>query len=153
MQTMRVRRVVAAPIDAVFDWIADGNNWAKVPGMIYARAQPIEGAEPFGVGSTRQFMSCGSKASEIVTAFERPHLMGYHAVSTIPPMHHDSGSITFREVPGGTEIEWSTTFILKLPVLADFLTRSVCVPLVGIGAKMVMQAAERALARRGDSAA
>lgn len=144
MQTVSVRRVVAAPIDAVFDWIADGNNWAKVPGMIYSRVRPADGPEPFGVGSIREFLSSGSKVTEVVTAFERPYLMGYRALSTIPPIRHEGGSVSFREVPGGTEVEWSTTFILKSPVLADFLTR-LYAPLVGVGARMVVQAARRAL--------
>ncbi|OLO99275.1 MxaD family protein [Mycolicibacterium porcinum] len=145
MRTVSVRSVVAAPIDAVFDWIADGNNWAKVPGMIYSRARPVDGPEPFGVGSTREFLSGGSKVTEVVTAFDRPFRMSYQALSTIPPMAHEGGSVTFREVPGGTEVEWSTTFALKSPVLSDFLTR-LYARLIGLGARMVIQAARRSLA-------
>ena len=113
MQTVSVRRTVAVPIGDVFDWIADGRNWAKVPGMLYSRVQPADGPEPFGVGSTREFLSTGSKVREVVTAFERPRLISYQTLSTIPPAYHDGGTITFREVTGGTEIAWSTTFQLK----------------------------------------
>jgi len=147
VQTVSVRRTVAAPIGDVFDWIADGKNWAKVPGMLYSRVHPAGGPEPFGVGSTREFLSTGSKVIEVVTAFERPRLISYQTLSTIPPAHHDGGTITFREVNGGTEVEWSTTFRLKSPLLADFLTRRLYAPMIKLGARMVIRTAERALTR------
>ena len=138
---------MAVPIGDVFDWIADGRNWAKVPGMLYSRVQPADGPEPFGVGSTREFLSTGSKVREVVTAFERPRLISYQTLSTIPPAYHDGGTITFREVTGGTEIAWSTTFQLKSPLLADFLTRRLYAPMIKLGARMVIRTAERDLTR------
>lgn len=51
MRTVSLRRSIAAPIDAVFDWLIDGNNWSDIPGMFYSRVRPVDGPEPFGVGS------------------------------------------------------------------------------------------------------
>lgn len=141
-----MRRSIAAPVDEVFDWIADGTNWASVAGMFYSRVRPADGPEPYGVGSVREFASVGSKVTEIVTAFERPRFMAYKTLSTIPRIQHAGGSITFQEVPGGTEIIWTSTFRLKTPVLADFLTR-LFAPLVHTGMVSVTRAAERALTR------
>lgn len=146
MQTARMRRSIAVPVDEVFDWITDGTNWASVPGMFYSRVRPTDGPEPYGVGSVREFASVGSKVTEVVTAFERPRYMAYKALSTIPRIQHDGGSITFQAIPGGTEVFWTSTFRLKAPVLAGFLTR-LFAPLVQMGMVSVTRAAERALTR------
>ena len=144
MQTASMRRTIAAPIDEVFDWMVDGTNWASVPGMFYSRVHPADGPEPNGVGSVREFASWGSKVTEVVTAFERPRLMSYKALSTIPPGHHDGGSITFREISGGTEIFWTSTFRINACVLSDLLSR-LFAPMVQMGMTNVTRAAERAL--------
>jgi hypothetical protein len=79
---------------------------------------------------TREFLSTGSEVREVVTGLERPRLISYQALSTIPPAHHDGGTINFREVKGGNEVEWSTTFRLKSPLLANFLTRRLYAPMI-----------------------
>jgi hypothetical protein len=132
------------PSDEVFDWVVDGKNWSSIPGMFYSRVRPADGPEPYGVGSIREFASWGSKVTEVVTAFERPRRMSYRALSTIPPSQHDGGSKTFEKIPGGTEVIWTSTFGVKAPVLADFLTR-LFAPLVKLGFSRLMRAAERAL--------
>ncbi len=146
MQTVSMRRSVAAPINEVFDWIADGTNWAAVPGMFYSRVQPADGPEPNGVGSIRQFASAASKVTEEVTGFERPRYMSYRALSTIPRIEHDGGSITFQEVPGGTEVFWTSTFAMTAPVFGGLLTR-LYARLVQLGMVSVTRTAERALTR------
>lgn len=148
MQTAIMRRTIAAPVDEVFDWIADGTNWASVPGMFYSRVRLADGPEPHGVGSIREFASPGSKVTEVVTAFERPRYMAYKAISTIPRIDHEGGSITFQEIPGGTEVLWTSTFQLKAPVFAGVLTR-LFVRLIQLGMVSVTRTAERALTRRG----
>jgi hypothetical protein len=75
--------------------------------------------------------------------------MGYRALSTIPPSQHDGGSITLQEVPGGTELFWTSTGRLKAPVLSDSLTR-LFAPLIKMGMVNVTRAAERALTGRPD---
>lgn len=70
--------------------------------------------------------------------------MSYQALSTVPPAQHSGGSVTLREVPGGTEVLWTTTFRLKSPVFAGFFTRFYA-PLIGLGIRMVLRTAERAL--------
>ncbi|MCV7170999.1 SRPBCC family protein [Mycobacterium manitobense] len=144
MRVVSARHFIAAPIGEVFDWLADGRNWAAIPGMFYARVRPVDGPEPYGVGSIREFASSGSKVTELVTGFERPHFMSYQALSSIPPIQHGGGSMTFREVPGGTEIEWETRIRLESPVFAGALT-AMYAPLVKLGFLMLMRTAARAL--------
>ena len=147
MRRVSTRRFVGAPVDEVFDWIADGTNWATITGMLYSRVRPADGAEPNGVGSIRDFASLGSKVSEIITEFDRPRYMGYQALSSIPKIEHDGGSIAFHEVPGGTDVVWTTAFRLTVPVVGDLLTR-IYAPLIKLGMIRVIQAAYRALGKR-----
>ena len=146
MQTVSLRRSVAAPIDEVFDWIGDGTNWASVPGMFYSRVKPTDGPEPNGVGSIREFAGMTSKATEIVTGFERPRYMSYKVLSSTPRLEHDGGSITFKEIPVGTEVFWTTTFRVTTPVFAGLLTR-LYARLLPMGMEGVTRTAERALTR------
>ena len=104
---------------------------------------PADGPEPNGVGSIREFASVASKVTEVVTGFERPRYMSYKALSTIPQIEHDGGSITFQEIPGGTEVFWTTTFRMTAPVLAGLLTR-LYAQLFRMGMVSVTRTAERA---------
>jgi hypothetical protein len=146
MSPASMRRSIAAPIDEVFDWMADGMNWASVSGMFYSRVQPTDGPEPNGVGSIREFASAASKATEVVTGFERPRYMSYKVLSSIPSLEHDGGSITFQEIPGGTEVFWTTTFRVTTPVFAGLLTL-LYARLFPMGMEGVTRTAERALTR------
>lgn len=147
MQCVSTRQFVAQPVDEVFDWIADSANWATITGMFYSRVRPAGGPEPLGVGSIREFASMGSKVSEIITEFDRPNYLGYQALSSIPKIRHEGGSIAFREAPGGTEVVWTSTFELTVPVVGGPLTR-LYGPLIRLGMVRVIQAADRALAAR-----
>jgi polyketide cyclase/dehydrase/lipid transport protein len=146
VKTATMRRSVAAPVDEVFDWIADGTNWASVPGMFYSRVKPAQGSEPNGVGAIREFASMASKASEVVTGFERPRFTSYQALSMTPRIDHAGGSITFREIPDGTEVVWTTTFRVTTPVIGGLLTL-LYARLVRVGMESVTRTAERALTK------
>lgn len=146
MRTVSLRRTIAAPIGEVFDWVTDGSNWASVPGMFYSRVQPAVGPEPYGVGSIREFASAASKVTEVVTGFDRPHYMSYKGVSTVPRIEHEGGSISFQEVPGGTEVFWTTTFRVITPIFGGLLTR-LYAHLLPMGMAGVTRTAERALTR------
>ena len=54
--------------------------------------------------------------------------------------------MTFRVVPGGTEVDWTTSIQLKVPVLADPLSRAYG-RLVRLGFLNLMRTAERHLIR------
>ncbi|MGE2735237.1 SRPBCC family protein [Mycolicibacterium vaccae] len=144
MRTVSMRRTVAAPIDEVFDWITNGTNWARVPGMFYSRVQSATGPEPRGVGSIREFAGMASKNVEVVTEFERPRYMKYRSLSMVPRAEHEGGSISFREVPNGTEVFWTTTFRMTSPMYGRLLTR-LYAHLVPMGMVCVTRTAEREL--------
>jgi uncharacterized protein YndB with AHSA1/START domain len=146
MRTITVRRIISAPIEAVFDWLVEANNYRSIPGVFHVAVHPAEGAEPNGVGAIREFTSAALKVTEEITAYQRPHHMNYLIQSSIPPLKHDGGSMTFQETPDGTEVTWTTSIQLEAPVLADIATR-LYAPCLALGTRMMFRAADRALTR------
>lgn len=146
MQSITVRRTIAASIDVVFDWLVDADNYRAMPGVLHVKTHPVDGAEPNGVGAQRELTNLAMKVTEEVTAFERPHRMSYVFRSAIPPMQHDGATMSFRELEGGTEVTWTTNVRLKTPVLGRVLTRGYLWSLA-LGMRMLFRAAERTLAR------
>jgi hypothetical protein len=144
MHTITAGRIIAAPIEAVFDWLVDANNYRSVPGVFRVAVHPADGAEPNGVGAVREFTSAGLKVKELVTGFQRPYQMNYLIQSSVPPLIHDGGSMTFEERPAGTKVTWTTRIQLKAPILADIATR-LYAPGLALGTRMMFRTAERAL--------
>jgi hypothetical protein len=105
---------------------------------------PPDGVEPKGVGAVREFTSAGLKVKEIVTGFQRPYQMNYLIQSSVPPLIHDGGSMTFEETADGTKVIWTTRIQLKAPIFADIATR-LYAPGLALGTRMMFRAAERAL--------
>jgi uncharacterized protein YndB with AHSA1/START domain len=141
-----VRRTIGAPIEAVFDWCVDANNYRSMPGVLRVQVHPADGAEPNGVGAIREMTNLAERITEEVTAYERPHRMSYVIRSSIPPQQHDGATLSFQETNKGTEVTWTTSFKLKIPILADVLTR-LYAPMLALGVRMFLHAADRRLTR------
>jgi hypothetical protein len=77
MRSTTVRRMIAAPIDVVFDWLVDAENYRAMPGVLHVKTHPIDAPEPNGVGALRELTNLAMKVTEEVTVFERPHHIGY----------------------------------------------------------------------------
>ena len=146
MHTITVRRLIAAPIDVVFDWLVDANNYRAMPGVIRVHTHPDTVAEPNGVGALREITNLAMKVTEEITAYDRPRHLGYVFRSSIPPMEHDGATMSFRETSGATEVSWTTKLELKTPVLSRLLTRMYLLSLA-IGMRMLFRAADRTLTR------
>jgi hypothetical protein len=144
MRTITVSRTISAPIEVVFDWLVDAKNYRSIPAVFRVAVYPAEGAEPNGVGAVREFTSAGLKVKELVTSFERPHQFNYLIQSSVPPLIHDGGSMTFQDMPDATKVTWSTSIQLKAPIFADLATR-LYAPGLALGTRMMFRTAERAL--------
>lgn len=125
MQTILVRRVLDAPIDRVFDVLSDHAGYAGFKGVRSATvvrrgAEP----EPNGVGAVREIDTGLAWFREEVTAFVRPTRMEYRIVASRPPIRHRGGIIALRDAGGGrTEVEWTSTFAIELPLISGLATR------------------------------
>ncbi|MER7846834.1 SRPBCC family protein [Kitasatospora sp. NPDC096077] len=144
METLTVRRVIAAPIAEVFDWCATTTNYTRSPLVLRARlARP--GAEaPYGVGAVREHTWAIGWFRERITAYHPPYDFDYTVDRSFPPARHELGRMTFTEVDGGTEVVWTTTFEVRLPFGAA-LTRALAQPVIGRTFGRILDAADTAL--------
>src|SRR4051812_26281597 len=100
MRTVKVERVLDAPIERVFELLSDHAGYAKLPGVKAARLVKEGASERDGVGAEREIRVTGAWFREVVTAFERPSRMDYRIVASRPPLEHEGGSVRLREVGG-----------------------------------------------------
>lgn len=114
MTVTTVSRTFEAPIEEVFDLIADPVNYKSTPLMLRAR---LQSPRPIGVGTVREFITPVLWFREEFTAFEPPHRIGYLVVWSIPRLRHRGGEFRLRETPGGTEVTLTTEY--AVPVLGD----------------------------------
>lgn len=146
MVSLKVERTIAAPPEAVFDWLADGNN-LKAGRVVLRVRRTRDGADsPWGKGAERVITAVGGWFREDITECDRPHRYGYLITKTIPPMQHYGGSITVTPVDGGSHVSWESSYDLPAITGGRFaapLTKWVFVTTFG----QVLRAAERALTR------
>ncbi|MFB7629608.1 SRPBCC family protein [Streptomyces sp. NPDC056149] len=149
MDTLTVRRVVAAPIAEVFSWCATTTNYARTPFVLKARlARPGQGA-PYGVGAVRVHTWLIGWFRERITVYHPPYDFDYVVERSFPPARHELGRMTFTEVPGGTLVVWTTAFQVPLPVVGAALTRVLAKPVVAHVFGKILDAADAALTSPG----
>ncbi|MER6046343.1 SRPBCC family protein [Streptomyces sp. NPDC001793] len=145
METLTVQRVIAAPIADVFGWCAATTNYTRTPFVLKARlARPGRGA-PYGVGAVRLHTWVIGWFRERITAYHPPYDFDYAVERSFPPARHELGRMTFTEVPGGTQVAWTTSFQVPLPLVGAALTRALAKPVVAHVFGRILDAADTAL--------
>lgn len=111
--TVFVTRVINAPRTHVFDTFTMHTTYARVPGVLGSTLlQPGEGNPSNGLGAVREIRTPGVTLRERVTGLSRPDFWDYHFVQWPMPFPHAGGRMAFRDVPGGTEVRWETSWEL-----------------------------------------
>jgi uncharacterized protein YndB with AHSA1/START domain len=150
METITVERTIAAPIDAVFDWISNAHNYTRIRLVLHERLAVRGDEAPYGRGAVRVLIWAIGWFWERVTAYDPPHSFEYHVYRSIPPSEHENGRVDFTEIAGGTHVVWTTTARLRLPLIGAALTRRIVRPLVTYAFGRVLDAASRDLAARSE---
>ncbi|MBA0047374.1 SRPBCC family protein [Mycobacterium sp. NPDC050853] len=129
METVTVQRTIAAPRQAVFDWISNAHNYTRIRGIFHEHvAEPGETAR-YGLGAVRMLVGVFGVFWERITAYTPPEVFDYHVYRVFPPARHENGRVSFAEVDGGTHVVWTSSFELRVPLLGAFLTRAIARPL------------------------
>ena len=130
MQTITVERTIAAPIERVFDWCATTTNWESSKWVLRNKLVRPGRAAPYGVGAIRLQTWLVGRFYERITEYDPPHSYNYVVDRGLPPSRHEGGVMTFTEVPGGTNVTWSSRVEVAIPVGADLATRWIAKPML-----------------------
>ncbi|NGY05805.1 SRPBCC family protein [Solimonas terrae] len=108
---------INAPIDRVFEFLADHQNFAALFGGRCTRIKPgDDAAEPNGVGSVRRIGPGPLAFDETIVVFDRPQRIDY-TISRGSPLKNHLGSIRLRNTGAGTEIDYVIRAEGRLPGL------------------------------------
>lgn len=121
MQRIEVRRSIDAPIDRVFDLVSDHEGYARLNGIDEARLRQAGSSEKNGLGAVREIKAGPIRFAEEITAFERPTRMDYKIIECTIPIEHEGGSVRLVERDGRTEVTWTSTFTVRVPLIGHLL--------------------------------
>jgi uncharacterized protein YndB with AHSA1/START domain len=142
-----VVKTIAAPVEDVFDWMTDSDNYRRVPGVFVARLIRPGTPTPQGPGAMRRVVTAGMALTEQILEVNRPTLMRYRVLSSFPPMRHEAGSMTFSPVGDGTTVTWVSRFEAASPILRGPASRLLAVA-VAAGFRGVLRTADKELTGR-----
>jgi uncharacterized protein YndB with AHSA1/START domain len=123
MKTIVVKRTIQAPIEQVFDQLTDLANYEAFPGVRRARFVREGRHEKNGVGAIREVDARVFWLQEEILGFERPHRMDYRIRNSRPGIRHESGCMQLEQTAGGTEVTWTSTFAVPLPLVSGLAER------------------------------
>jgi hypothetical protein len=108
MVEIHLDRTIAAPVEQVFDWLADPANLAAAP-LVLKAGYAKDSTGP-GAGAVRQVTGVGTRFREEITAYDRPRSYSYLIVRSFPPFNHEGGTLTFTAYEDGTIVDWLTNY-------------------------------------------
>lgn len=121
---VRFHEVIHAPIDEVFDFLSDHQNFAALFGGRSTRIRVGDDpAEPNGLGSVRRIGPGPLSFDEKIVVFERPQRIDY-TICRGGPLKNHLGTIHLRSVPHGTELDYVIRFDGRLPGLGTASARA-----------------------------
>ena len=124
MKTITVQRNIKAPIEKVFDIIADHENYKSFPGIKASKLVREGRTEKNGLGAIREIDAGKAWFQEEITHFERPRRLDYQIVKSRPPLEHKGGSVRLEATgDGGCAVTWTTTVGVKIPLIGALLDR------------------------------
>lgn len=110
VRVVRLRRVIAAPITAVFTRIADHDAYARLPGVRSTRRLRPGEPDRVGVGAERELVLGVSRLVARIVEYDPPRRLAYRIIAIPLPIEHLGTTVSLREIAGGTELQWTSHF-------------------------------------------
>jgi uncharacterized protein YndB with AHSA1/START domain len=136
LQTAKAVFIAHAPIDLVWDTIADARSWPTWSPNSDAWLDAEGTPDPDGVGARRRFKTGRIVVREEVTTFEPPHHFEYRLLSGLPVQDYVA-EILLTEIDEGTSIDWHSRFRVGIPFTRRMLGRRMQWILDRFGAALV----------------
>ncbi|RDI50046.1 SRPBCC family protein [Nocardia mexicana] len=145
METITVERTIAAPIEDVFEWLSNADNYTRSSVVLRRRLVRPGADAPYGRDAVRDLTWVIGWFRERITAYDPPHGFDYFVERSIPSARHDGGGLVFTEVPGGTRVVWTTTAEVPMPFVGGLITRALARPIISYVFGKVLETADRSL--------
>jgi len=117
VQHVEVKRVIAAPPEAVWNLYTDYCSWTDWAGLGVVTLEREGTPHRNGVGCVRVVSSAGIRVFEEVLSFEPPRRMTYRVVRGGIPIKDHLGEVVFASHEQGTLVTWRCRFNSKIPGL------------------------------------
>lgn len=122
MRSIVVKMTLKAPIEKIFDLLADHANYHLLPGVKHSLLVRNGKPNKNGVGAIREITAGPAWFREEITAYTRPTRMDYLITDSRPPLEHRGGSIRLTKEADGTAVTWTSPMRVKIPLIGGLLT-------------------------------
>ncbi len=139
MKEIELSVYIEAPPERVFDALADYPNFFQGGQIRYCRLTPALQPPPNGRGSVREVRNGFVRFVEEITAFERPERIDYLVTQCSVPLRHEGGQTTFQPRGTGTEVRWTSRFVVPVPIVGHALAELFAVSLVAELTRLLIQ--------------
>src|SRR6185295_1256971 len=102
MKTVTVTRTINAPIEKVFDLLADHANYKANFGVKDSKLVKEGKPDRNGLGAVRWIDAGIMQFEEEVTHYDRPRRYDYLIIKCSAPLEHQGGSLRFESVGTAT---------------------------------------------------
>jgi len=123
MKTVTVTRTIPAPIEKVFDLLADHANYKANFGVKESKLLKEGKPDRNGLGAVRYIDAGPLQFEEEVTFYDRPRGYDYLITKCSAPLEHQGGQIRFESVGNATQVTWTSVMRVKVPLLGGLLTK------------------------------
>ena len=123
-----IEAVSTAPIELVFEVIADAPGWLRWNKSIGRASWEVEGEPaPWGIGAVRALgAKSGPLSKERIVEFNAPTHQAYVIVSGPMPVKGYRADVRLTSTTdGGTHISWKGSWTTRVPGVSGFLTKMV----------------------------
>jgi uncharacterized protein YndB with AHSA1/START domain len=145
MKTVTVTRTINAPIEKVFDLLADHANYKANFGVKESKLLKEGKPDRNGLGAVRYIDAGIMRFEEEITHYERPRRFDYLITKCSAPLEHQGGSIRFESVGNATRVTWTSTMRMRVPIVGGLLSR-VLASKIGQAFGSMLKETERRLA-------
>jgi uncharacterized protein YndB with AHSA1/START domain len=119
---IHVEKRLDAPPEAVFEILADHGRYDRFDGIRRAEVVKPGDPAPNGLGAVRRIWIGPLRFQEEITAYEPPARLDYLIVDLRGvPFRHEGGSIRLSPSGGGTDVLWTSSFEIPIPLVGSAL--------------------------------
>lgn len=144
MREVHVNVYIHAPIERVFEAVADHESFLCSDDGTRASIARPGSSDRNGLGCLREVRGPkGVHFIEEITSFSRPSGFDYQIRKASLPLRHHGGQVRLTARSDGTEVDWTSSFDITVPLVGGALERLAAAILTATFTDMLLRAKAR----------